>query len=76
MARSASVTGEPGTSSNGIAIVSSMWPTMCTLNRYSWYAFTAPEVTHSSSSMPRTHMIVRYSGQWSPRRRRRHTPAR
>ena len=33
IARAASVTGAPATSSSGIAIVSSMCPTMCMLNR-------------------------------------------
>ena len=36
IARSAKVTGEPVTSSSGMAIDSIMCPSMCTLNRVSW----------------------------------------
>ena len=45
IARAASVTGAPGTSSTGTAMVSAMCAPMCAEKRYCSYTFTPPLVT-------------------------------
>ena len=75
-ARSARVTGAPGTSSSGTVIATAMCITMCMLNSTRPQMPGALQVAHTNSAQPSTQQTVRRTGHASPRRRSRTTPAR
>jgi len=58
----------------GAAIITSRWAMACCSNPADWARAGYP-VPISTQPNPRANNSVQDTGQWSPRRARRHTPA-